>query len=283
MKYLQPNQWYYLTSYVDIFETDIINCTSQQFNVMFDILTPTQNQVVYIDDFSITKQDTPIDYIYFDSNTYYLKPYNSDGAVVYATAYIDPAIAGEHETIRYSSSDTSVVTVNSSTGRLSALKAGTAEITAYLESNPTIKATCNVEVGYQYYAYNYYDEGFELRQGNNAVSTINYANNYVKSALKQFFDINYTYDNEKFRSSIDKCKGIVTVANKDTLCTSHNPPCTNAMELYDDFVSDSNHYISGNTSTVVVWSGNKLYMETTAQTEVFNMIKMRMVLGKYLC
>ena len=255
-KYMQPNEWAYLTGTIDIYQSDIDNSTSHEFNVMFDVLAPAVNQAVYIDDFSITKQATPIEGIYFESSVYYLKPYDRDGEIVYATACVDPRIAGENETINYYSSDTSVVTVHATSGRLSAQKAGTATVTAYLESDPTITATCTVEVGYQYYAYNYYDKGFKVRYGANAEGAIEVANNYVRSILKDYFNVSVTYNYEEYESIIDECKGTITTDNFNTVCTRHNPPCTDAMHMYDEFVADNRYYVSGNISTVVVWSGH---------------------------
>ncbi len=166
-------------------------------------------------------QNTPVNYISFPSS--YSMYVNKS---TYLTASVYP-IDASNRSVTYTSSNSNVVSVNSSTGYITAKNWGTARIIARSNADPTIVVSCTVTV-YQYVTTvrNYYDLGYNIRYNETEAETKQNISNYTTRVANRYGDLlglkmirnTPTY----YRSALDLCKGTVTNLNIDTLCRHGN-------------------------------------------------------------
>ena len=168
------------------------------------------------------------------------------------------------QSITWSTLNNSVVSVNSSTGAVTGLSAGkTATITAthtYNGVNYQKSYTIYVSKAdeYIFQVVNYYDSGYNLREGN-AASAIKSYHDTVSSRFNSIFGINLVESIESYNSSCDNCKiqcyGGVSTINLDSPC-NHSSQCLGTEQLRNDLLSKKG---AGNaTKTVISWSGHRM-------------------------
>lgn len=255
---LTPNTWQYFSGTVDVLASDI-SSASGQFNLMLDLLNPVEGQNLYIDDVCIEKLNVRVQSVQFEQSTYhYSVNFNRIGVENYVYAHVYPEFADNQE-VRYYSSNTDIATVNTLTGQIVTKKPGEVTITAYSVEDPNKKVTCKVMVQYQLYLYHYYDNGFSTRYPNdNVVYGINQNQAFVADIFDDLLDLRISGTVNYFASTADTCKGTVTSANLDSMC-SHTPCCSDATHMHSKFYAA--HHINSNTAASILWSGHRTIWE----------------------
>lgn len=251
---MSAGDWQYLSGTVDVLASDI-SANTGIFTLALDYLGTADGQLLYIDDFCVEKETVGTAYLYFEKSLYHFKPYRNSGNAIYSVkAHVYPPNADDQD-IRYESSNTLVVSINEKTGQVFTGAPGNATITAYLASNPDKRITCQISVKYELSVRHYYDQGLVVRRGD-AVGGITDNQQFTSEILEEVFGLEITTNFiTTYSSTADRCKGTVTSANLDTMCTNHNPSCSNSGYMYYDF--HNNHDITGNTNVIVFWSGHR--------------------------
>ena len=250
---LSPGEWRYLTGTVDV-EAGDIAAADGDFLLMLDYMEAVEDQLLYIDDFCIEKLNVRVHSVQFEQSTYYYSVNFDRDFENYVQAHVYPKVADNPE-VRYYSSNTDIATVHTSTGRIITRKPGEVTITAYSVEDPNKKVTCKVIVQYQLYLYHYYDNGFSTRYPNdNVVYGINQNQAFVADIFDDLLDLRISGTVNYFASTADTCKGTVTSANLDSMC-SHDPCCSDAMHMCSNFCAARHR--SGNTVASILWSGHR--------------------------
>ena len=251
---MSAGEWKYLSGTVDVLADDI-SADEGVFTLALDYLGTANGQVLYIDDFCVEKLNVSVYSVQFEQSTYHFTiNFNRTNVENYVYAHVYPETANNQE-VRYYSSDTEIATVNTLTGRVVTRKPGEVTITAYSVEDPNKKVTCNVIVRYQLYLYHYYDNGFSTRYPNdNVVYGINQNQAFVADIFEDLLDLRISGTVNYFASTADICKGTVTSANLDFIC-SHDPCCSDATYMHSNFYSA--HHVSNNTSASILWSGHR--------------------------
>ena len=163
--------------------------------------------------------------------------------------------------VTWTSSNTDVATVT-----------GAGVVTAHYPGYTIIKATsgsefaqCEVKVspagGFEYdiSVTNYYDTGFTIRNGNEALTSIIDANQYAASRMGAIFSLDILYQNIAYSSVADDCKikrfGAVQYNNLDDLNCSHSDNCIVVIGLRTALISV--YGMGSDKHTRVLWTGHK--------------------------
>ncbi len=250
---MSAGDWQYLSGTVDVLASDI-SANTGIFTLALDYLGTANGQVLYIDDFCVEKLNVSVYSVQFEQSTYHYSVNFNRDFENYVRAHVYPEIATNQE-VRYYSSNTDIATVNTLTGRIVTKKPGEVTITAYSVEDPNKKVSCSVIVQYQLYLYHYYDNGFSTRYPNdNVVYGINQNQAFVADVFENLLDLRISGTVNYFASTADICKGTVTSANLDFIC-SHDPCCSDATYMHSNFYSA--HHVSNNTSASILWSGHR--------------------------
>ena len=111
---------------------------------------------------------------------------------------------------------------------------------------------------------NYYDHGYHVYNNETEAQTKAFINNTMDAVSERYlelFNLIITCNSATYYASItDTCKGTVTTANINTLCSHTNSAHTNRMPLLTDFNS---HITGSNVITNALWSNNRIISENT--------------------
>lgn len=156
--------------------------------------------------------------------------------------------------VTYTSSDTSIATVNSSglvTGK--GFGKATITVTSSLSGRPTQTAKVDVFV-YDYQGItlkSWYDNGFSTRYADFA-SKISTAHSNANTVIQRIIGVKLTTSSGTlYTSSLDSCKGMpITLAKANAAC-SHTAKHTSWQKMHTDFSGNST--VKANSSNIKVW------------------------------
>lgn len=250
---MSAGDWQYLSGTVDVLASDI-SANTGIFTLALDYLGTANGQVLYIDDFCVEKLNVSVYSVQFEQSTYHYSVNFNRDFENYVRAHVYPEIATNQE-VRYYSSNTDIATVNTLTGRIVTKKPGEVTITAYSVEDPNKKVSCSVIVQYQLYLYHYYDNRFSTRYPNdNVVYGINQNQAFVADIFEDLLDLRISGTVNYFASTADTCKGTVTSANLDSMC-SHEPCCSDAMHMWSYFCTARHR--NSDIIASILWSGHR--------------------------
>ena len=181
-----------------------------------------------------------------DELTYNSYMYSStvgrNGPVIYSVANLD-------------NSNTDKATVNSQTGELTALKAGTIKLRVTYSGAPTTWYwTIDILPRYTYTISHYYDQGYNVRFSN-AFNKIRSYQEVCSDIFLEVFSLGVTSYIYFYSSCADDCKGVVNATNLTNSC-GHVPTHLTTSAIRNDLISQCGN--GTNVHSRVAWSGHLL-------------------------
>ncbi len=219
--------------------------------------------------------------------------YLNDGDTYTHTAYMYSSTLGRNGPVSYSSGDSAILTVGSSSGFVTAIAPGDANIWVTYSGAPYMWGRITTVNSYSATIYMFYDKGYYTRYGESEEIAKSKLNGYINTVSNRYYDLlglKITTNGAVYYSSgIDTCKGVVsscgtmgtgcghnsTSCNINALCTHSNPHTIlfNRSGLPENPNCLSTHF-NNNTSptgnnivTKAYWSGHKIQTYANLSTE----------------
>lgn len=203
-------------------------------------------------------------------------------------AYMYSSTIGRNGPVSYSSADSSIISVTSSSGVVTAVAPGDANIWVTYPHAPRLWGRTTTVKSYSASVYMFYDKGYYVRYGETEATARANLNSYINTIANRYYELlglrittnGATY----YNSAIDSCKSNVsscgttgtncghngTSCNINALCSHLNPHTI----LFNSTNSVSNHFnnntspAGSNTVTKAYWSGHRI--KTYSNVEEYN-------------
>lgn len=219
---------------------------------------------------------------------YNFERYLNVGETYTHRAYMYSSTIGNNGPVSYSSEDSSIISVTTYSGVVTAIAPGDADIWVTYPNAPYEWGRTATVNSYSASIYMFYDKGYYVRYGESEVTARANLNGYLNTIADRYYELlglqittnGATY----YNSAIDSCKGNVfscgttgtncghdsSSCNINVLC-SHSSPHT---ILFNSTNSVSNHFnnntspVGSNIITKAYWSGHRI--KTYPNVEEYN-------------
>lgn len=200
-------------------------------------------------------------------------------------AYMYSSTIGRNGPVSYSSADSNIISVTSSSGVVTAIARGDANLWVTYPHAPYLWGRITTVNSYSASVYMLYDKGYYVRYGESAAAAQANLNSYINAIANRYYELlglqistnGATY----YNSAIDSCKNNVSSCgttgtgcghngsscNINALCSHLNPHTI----LFNSTNSVSSHFnnntvpAGSNTVTKAYWSGHRIKTYTNAE------------------